>query len=126
MPAQKLTWDALEAKENSILSPAYISNGHVFTAGQVGADFSTGEFVDSVEDQTELAIVNLKKVLEASGSSLDKVIKVLLFVSQPLYAAVVNKIYAKYFPQSPARSCVVVLFPNPAVKVELEAIATTD
>lgn len=121
--AKKLTWEALDAPHNPILSPAYISNGHVFTAGQVGADLKTGAIPDLLEDQTHLAIENLKKVLEASGSSLEKVMKVLLFVSDPLYASTVNGIYTKYFGHLPARSCVVVSFPNPAIKVELEAIA---
>lgn len=126
MPGQRVEWEAIGAKGISFLSPAYVSNGHVFTSGQVGENFETGELADTLEQQTEVAIGNLKKVLEASGSSLDKVIKVLLFVAHPLYAPIVNGIYVKHFPQKPARSCVVVAFPNPALKVELEAVATID
>lgn len=128
MPAQKISWEAVDTsiKPVSILNPAFVSNGLVFTSGLVGADLSTWTYADSIEEQTELAIANLKKVLEASGSSLEKVIKVSLFVGHPLYGAVVNQIYAKYFGHGPARSCVVVGFPDPAIKVELEAVATTD
>lgn len=122
MGAKRLEWSDIGAAENTLLSPAYISNGHVFTAGQVGTD-STGAIPELLEEQTELAIGNLKAVLEASGSSLEKTMKVLLFISDGLYGPTVNKIYAKYFGHRPARSCVIVAFPNAAIKVELEAIA---
>lgn len=62
-------------------------------------------------------------MLKASGSSLDKVLKVLLFVAHPADAAKVNEVYAKYFTTKPARSCIVVGFPNPEIKVELECVA---
>lgn len=123
MPAQRLEWSAIGASENAILSPAYISNGHVFTAGQVGADIKTGAIPELLEEQCVIAFENLKTVLEASGSSLDKVFKVLLFVSDALFGPTVNSVYVKYFPHRPARSCVVVGFPNAAIKVELEAVA---
>lgn len=82
--------------------------------GKLGPDAST---------QTELAILNLKKVLEASGSSLDKVLKVLLFIKNREDAAAVNAVYKKYFTTQPGRSCIMVDFPNPDILVELECIA---
>lgn len=126
MPAQQISWEAVDAKPISFIHPAVVSNGFVFTAGQVGVDLSTWKVADSIEEQTEKAIENLKKVLEAAGSSLEKVIKATVFVSHALYAPVVNGIYVKYFGHAPARSCVVVGFPDPALKFEIEAVATTD
>lgn len=119
---EKVTWEQLGKSGNKLLSPAYKSNGHVFTSGCLGND-ADGNFPESVAEQTELAIKNLEQVLIESGSSLDKVLKVLLFVADGSYSAEVNKVYAKYFTSKPGRSCVVVGFPNPKVKVELECIA---
>lgn len=126
MPATRVTPESVGTKDNGLLSPAYISNGHVFTAGQIGIDNATGQIPELVEEQTELAIANLKTVLEAAGSSLDKVFKVLLFVADPLYGPKVNEVYKKYFPQQPARSCVVVGFPLSTLKVELEVVALVE
>ena len=126
MPAKPLTWGALDAEEHPVLGPAWTSNGHVFTSGIVGQNYKTGKKPVSVEEQTDLAIANLKTVLEKSGSSLDKVFKVLMFISHSDYSSIVNKIYGKHFPQKPARSCVVVSFMDSEIKVELEAIASTD
>lgn len=122
MPPIKTTWEQVEQAPISILSPAYKSNGHVFTSGSVGSD-ANGVIPDSVELQTEIAIKNLEKVLVASGSSLDKVMKVLLFIADGSDAAAVNSVYSKYFPHAPARSCVIVAFPNKQIKVELESVA---
>lgn len=106
-----------------ILAPGFKSNGFVFTSGSVGTDYSTNSLPESVEQQTILAIENLKEVLEKSGSSLSLVLKVLLFIKNREDAPKVNEIYAKYFPHRPARSCIMVNFPNDNIKVELECIA---
>lgn len=122
MPPQKVTWDDVNQLSNKLLSPAFKSNGHVFTSGSVGNN-DKGEFPEDVAEQTELAIKNLEKVLVASGSSLDKVLKVLLFISNGADAPKVNEVYHKYFPHAPARSCIIVAFPNNKIKVELESVA---
>lgn len=119
---EKITWEDINKSGNKLLCPAYKSNGHVFTSGCLGTD-SNGSLPESVAEQTENAIKNLEEVLKASGSSLDRVLKVLLFVADGSYSGEVNKVYAKYFTSKPGRSCVVVGFPNPKVKVELECVA---
>lgn len=125
MVAEKLEWSAIDGQEHPVLGPAWKSNGHVFTSGIVGQNYTTGEIPDSLEEQTELAIANVKRILEASGSSLDKVFKVMMFISHADYKTF-NEIYGKYFPQKPARSCVIAAFMDARIKVELEVIATTD
>lgn len=117
-----VSWEDLDQSGNKLLSPCVKSNGHVFTSGCLGTD-ENGQLPDSVTEQTENAIKNLEKVLKASGSFLDKVLKVLLFVGDGSYGAEVNEVYAKYFTTKPGRSCIVVGFPNPKVKVELECVA---
>lgn len=118
----QVSWEEAQLPPIGILSPAYKSNGHVFTSGCVGS-LPDGSIADTVEEQTELAIKNLSTILATSGSSLDKVLKVLLFIADPADGPKVNEIYAKYFLQKPARSCVVVAFPNGKIKVELECVA---
>ncbi|SCU94935.1 LAME_0F10000g1_1 [Lachancea meyersii CBS 8951] len=125
--ARKITWKEVgPAKGYPILSPAFVtcsSENLVFTAGCVGTDPKTEQMPESLELQTRNALQNLKNVLEASGSSLDGVVKVLLFVADGSCAPVVNKVYHEFFPNSPARSCIVVSFPDTRVKVELECVA---
>ncbi|SCU79980.1 LADA_0B04368g1_1 [Lachancea dasiensis] len=126
--AKKVNWkDVAPAKGSAILSPAFVasdSENMVFTSGCVGTDPVTQELPDSLEQQTRNALENLNNVLKASGSSLGQVVKVLLFVADKSYAPVVNKVYQEFVPHAPARSCIVVSFPNDKLKVELECVAT--
>lgn len=119
---QKISWEQLEQKSNGLHSAAFKLNGQVFTSGCLGTD-AAGAMPECVKQQTENAIKNLEKILKYSGSGLDKVLKVLLFISSGDDAAAVNEVYKKYFVNKPSRSCVIVQFPNPAVKVELECVA---
>lgn len=119
---QRITWDDLKKSGNPLSSPCVKSNGHVFTSGNIGFD-TEGNLSDDVSEQTETAIKNLENVLITSGSSSDKVLKVLLFIGDASYATEVSKIYAKYFVCKPDRSCVIVAFPNPEIKIELECVA---
>lgn len=119
---QKITWAQVDQPGFALLSPAYKADGKIFTSGCVGSDKS-GSIPESVEQQTENAIKNLQATLKAGGSSLDKVLKVLLFIKDGADAAIVNKVYASHFKSQPARSCIIVNFPNPQIKVELECVA---
>ena len=127
----KTTWKDIGAPEASaLLSPAFVTTSNtplVYTSGCVGTDPKTGELPEDLEQQTRNAIENLRIVLSKSGcSSLDQVVKVLLFVADGKYAPVVNKVYKEYFTNQPCRSCVVVGFPNEKIKVELECVAEID
>ena len=98
----------------------------VFTAGLVGIDPTTSKpRSDSIRDQTEQALENLKDVLVAAGSSLDNVVKTTVFISDLKDFEEMNKIYAKTFPNNPpARSTVQVALVG-GLKIEIEAVATT-
>ena len=119
---EKLTWEKVGKKENPVLSAAYIHNDLIFTAGRVGVE-ADGTFSKSVERQTELTIKELEIVLKAAGSSLDYVLKILLFIKNPEDRVKINKVYTKLMKTKPARSCVSVVFPDPNVLLELECIA---
>jgi 2-iminobutanoate/2-iminopropanoate deaminase len=106
-------------------SQAIVSSGFVFTAGQIGAKADGSGLVgESVEEQTEQVFANLKAILEAAGSSLDRVVKTTCFLSDLGNFSAFNEVYRRHFNGSfPARSTFGVTLPA-GVLVEVEAIAT--
>jgi len=97
----------------------------IFTAGQLGLDPASGHLVDGgITAQTRQALQNLQAILRAAGSDLDQVIKTTVFLQDFNDFAVMNAIYAEFFPQNPpARSTVqVARLPKDGL-VEIEAIA---
>lgn len=99
--------------------------GLIFTSGQIPVDPKTGDVVEGgIEAQTEKVFANLKAVLEAAGSSFDKVVKATVFLQDLKDFAVVNGIYANYFKvDPPARSTVQVAGLPKGSLVEIEVIA---
>lgn len=97
----------------------------IFTSGQLPVNPATGELVSEIKAATKQSLENVKAVLEQAGSSLDKAIKVVVFVSDMNNFGQVNEVYAEYFKENPpARSCVeVARLPKDAL-VEIEAIAS--
>lgn len=97
----------------------------VFTSGQLPVNPATGELVSEIKAATKQSLENVKAVLEQAGSSLDKVVKVVVFVSDMNNFGQVNEVYAEYFKENPpARSCVeVARLPKDAL-VEIEAVAS--
>lgn len=98
----------------------------LFTSGQIAINPQTSEILNTnVEDQTKLVLENLKAVLSAAGSSLDKVVKTTIFLKDMNDFSKVNKVYAKYFNDSkPARSTAEVSCLPKNVLVEIDCIAT--
>lgn len=105
-------------------SQAIVHADMVYTSGQIAINPSTGN-IDAVtiEEQTHQVCKNLKAVLEASGSSLEQVVKTVCFLADMNDFATFNSIYAEYFTSKPARSCVAVKTLPKNVLVEVEAIA---
>ena len=97
----------------------------VFASGQIPIDPTTGSVVTGdIKTQTRQVLNNLKEVLAAAGSSLDKVVKATVFITNMDDFPVVNKIYAEFFPADPpARACVEVSRLPKGVNVEIEAVA---
>ena len=106
-------------------SQGIIANGFVFASGQIPLDPATGELnIGSVEEQAHLALTNLKAVIEASGSSMDLVVKCTVFLQNMDDYGAVNAIYGEYFKSPyPARAAIQVARLPMDVKVEIEAIA---
>jgi 2-iminobutanoate/2-iminopropanoate deaminase len=100
--------------------------GHfVFCSGQLGLDMQSGNLVEGgVEAETRQALVNLTNILEAAGSSLERVVKTTVFLRDMNDFARMNEIYAEFFQASPpARSTFQVAGLPRAAAVEIEAIA---
>ena len=101
--------------------------GLVFLSGQIPLDPATGQLAGGgIREQTERVLENIKAVLEASGASLDTVLKTTIFLQDLSDFAAVNEVYARYFHQNPpARSTVEAARLPREVRIEIEAIAFT-
>lgn len=106
-------------------SVAIKAGSHIFASGQIGLNPITGNMVEGgVEAEAKQALNNLKNILEAAGSSMEKVVKTTVFLVDMNDFAKMNAVYAGYFSETPpARSAVQVgALPKNAL-VEIEAIA---
>ena len=105
-------------------SQAVVVGNMVYTSGQIAINPATGAVeADTIEGQTEQICKNLSAVLEAAGSSLEKVVKTTCFLADMGAFAAFNAVYAKYFVTKPARSCVAVKQLPKNVLAEVEVIA---
>lgn len=106
-------------------SQAIEVNGMIYTSGMIPINPLDGTLVTgTVEEQAEQALCNLKALVEASGSTMDNVVKTTVFIKDMNDFSKINEVYAKYFTSSyPARSCVEVARLPKDVLIEIEAIA---
>lgn len=107
-------------------SQANIYGDMVFTSGQVPLNPATGEIVGAnIEEQTRQVFTNIKAILEAAGTSLDKVLKTTVFIKDMNDFGKLNEVYAEFFTEGsyPSRSAVEVARLPKDVLVEIETIA---
>ena len=105
-------------------SQAIEINNMVFTSGVIPVNPATGEIAEGVEAQAEQAISNLEALLAASGSSIEKAVKTVVFISNMDDFGKINEVYANHFKAPyPARSCVQVARLPKDVAIEIEAVA---
>ena len=109
-------------------SQAIVSNGFAFLSGQIPLDPQTGRLIEGdIAAQTRRVLDNLRAVLEASGSSLVKVVKTTVFLKDMAEFSMMNEIYATYFPiNPPARATVEVARLPRDVRIEIDCIASLD
>ena len=94
----------------------------LFTSGVIPVDPATGEIPEGSAAQAKQAFTNLKNLIEASGTTMDKVIKTVVFIKEMNDFGAINEVYAEFFPQPyPARSCVEVARLPKDVLLEVEA-----
>ena len=106
-------------------SQAIRANGFIFVAGQGAIDPATGQTVEGdIARQTERTLENVKAIVEAAGSSLEKAVKATVFLKDMNDFAAMNEVYSRYFPVGPpARSTVEVARLPRDLRVEIEVIA---
>ncbi len=96
----------------------------LYSSGQIALDPVSGDVVGStIEEQTEQVMKNLGAILEAAGADYTQVVKTTCFLADMGDFAAFNQIYAKYFTEKPARSCVAVKTLPKNVLCEVEVIA---
>ncbi|RDA85754.1 hypothetical protein CP532_4565 [Ophiocordyceps camponoti-leonardi (nom. inval.)] len=106
------------SKSQAIKTPTAI-----YCSGQIPLTPDGKRVEGSISDQTTQCCKNLEAVLTEAGSSIRKVVKCNIFLSDMAHFAEMNSVYEKYFPHKPARSCVAVKTLPKEVDVEIEAIA---
>lgn len=106
-------------------SQGIMTEKYIFTSGQIPIDPKTGKITaETIEEQTEQVMENLKRILAESEVGMDRIVKTTCFLSDIADFAAFNAVYGKYFPENaPARSCVQVAALPMGAKVEVECIA---
>lgn len=105
-------------------SQAVIVNGMLYTSGQIPINPETGQVVEGgIKEQTRQVMKNLQALLEEAGTSFENVFKTACFLYDIGDFAAFNEVYAEYFTEKPARSCVAVKDLPKGVLVEVELIA---
>ena len=108
-------------------SQGYVHNGIFYSAGQIPINPATDAIeATDIEGQTEQVCKNLSAVLEAAGSSFEKVLKTTCFLANMDDFVAFNGVYAKYFTSKPARSCVAVKTLPKNVLCEVELVAAVE
>ncbi|MFC1690743.1 RidA family protein [Nanoarchaeota archaeon] len=96
----------------------------VFLSGQIPIDPENNQILEGdISVQAKRVMDNLKAVLDAAGSSLDKAVKVTVYLKDMNDFAKVNEIYAEYFTEKPARACIEVARLPKDVKIEMDVVA---
>ena len=104
-------------------SQGYAVNGMIYTSGQIPVNPATGEIPEGIAAQAEQSCKNVGAILEAAGSSYEKVVKTTCFLADMDDFAAFNEVYARYFTEKPARSCVAVKTLPKNVLCEVEVMA---
>ncbi len=104
-------------------SQGFVTNGFVYTSGQIPVNPADGTVPAGIAAQTQQSCKNVGAILEAGGSSFEKVVKTTCFLADIADFAAFNEVYAKFFTSKPARSCVAVKDLPKGVLCEIEAIA---
>ncbi len=107
-------------------SQAVKYNKMLFLAGQIGADPKTNVLVEGFDSQVKQTLENLKHVLEASGSSMNRALKVSVFLKSLNNFQRMNEIFSEYFTNKPARSTIEVSNLPKGALVEMDVIAECD
>jgi len=104
-------------------SQAIKAGGTIYVSGQIPADGSGALIQESITASTKQCCTNIQKILEEAGSSIDKVVRCGVYLTDMDYFQEMNAEYEKWFSHKPARSCIAVKQLPKGVKVEIDCIA---
>lgn len=105
-------------------SQAIVSGNLVFTSGQIAIDPSTNQVAEGdIQKQTMQVMENLKHILIAAGTSLEKVVKATVYLADMNDFAKMNEVYEKYLPQKPARSAIQASKIPKNARIEIDMVA---
>lgn len=106
-----------------VYSPAVVANGFVFVSGQGAINPETNELeLGDIKSETRRTLNNIRAILEASGSSLDEIVRIGVFLADVKDFDAMNEVFREFFPsQPPARTTVGVQLPK--IKIEIDCIA---
>ena len=107
-------------------SQGFVTNGFVFTSGQIGINPADGSVPEGIEAQAEQACKNVGGILAAAGIDYSKVVKTTCFLADMKDFGAFNAVYEKYFVSKPARSCVAVRELPKQLLCEIEVIAVVE
>ena len=128
MPKRIITTELAPAPVGAY-NQATLANGTLYVSGQIALDPSTGDLITTdIETETERVMENLKAIVEAGGSSMERILKCEVFVSDMENFGRINSVYARYFEEAtaPARALVQVANLPKYVNVEISCIALVD
>ena len=104
-------------------SQGFVTNGLIFTSGQLPVDPKTGEMPEGIAAQAAQSAQNIGAILAEAGSGFDKVVKTTCYLAEIADFAAFNEVYAGYFVSKPARSCFAVKDLPKGALCEIECIA---
>lgn len=102
------------------------ANGFLFLSSQLSYDLKTGEIIPGdIKEQTKRAMDNVKFLIESSGSTMEDIVKIVIYMRDTKYRKDINEIYAQYFKPGtePAKVSIQALSPVPGIDIEIEAVA---
>lgn len=108
-----------------IYSQAVVTDSLIFTAGQIAIDPETGEILKGdIKDQTRMVLKNIEGILKAAGSSMDKAVKLTVYMTDLSEFGAVNEIFGEFFKESPPARAVAGASSLPkGLKIEIDCIA---
>ena len=108
-----------------VYSQAVVTEDLIFTAGQIAIDPETGAVLNSdIKGQTRLVLKNIKAILEAAGSSMEKAVKLTVFMTDLSEFGAVNEVFGEFFKESPPARAVAGASSLPkGLKIEIDCIA---
>jgi 2-iminobutanoate/2-iminopropanoate deaminase len=126
MPARAVPDPLVTTPPASPYTPALVAGPFVFLSGQTGRDPATGHAGETIEEQAEQALTNMRRMLGEAGAEMSQVVSVTIFLARREDMQPMNAVYRRFFSEPfPTRATVVVSLGRPDSLIEMQAVAYT-